>query len=330
MIRGPQSYSPEWFALRKYDAERKERPVVIGASEAAVVCGQSQFKQPLRLYYEKKGILEPEAQSDAARRGVNIEPIILDEYEHVTKVKIDRDIPMLFPDNPELWYVAATPDAISQKTSRHPLDAKCSTYQREWGEEGTDEMPVEYIMQGQMQLFVCGADLCEFPVMFPSRYGWDFRVFEVRRHNELIQHILKAQQEFVERLINDDPPDAHWEMAEDSRRVFESAYRDVDLVAKNLSDAAVAWWSDYQRLGLQIKSLEDERKRSLAHFVEELGGASIGLLPRGEKEVSVSKVAESVYIQADVDKIQAKVGQVKLKGYITYRERKRTIKELET
>lgn len=65
----------DWHKLRKDK---------ITATDASVIMGVSQWKTPLQLWNHKTGDLPPEEPSEAAKRGLRLEPIVRDLYSQKT------------------------------------------------------------------------------------------------------------------------------------------------------------------------------------------------------------------------------------------------------
>lgn len=218
-IVGPMPQSPAWHAMRRYDPSRTERPVVIGASEAAAACGRSPYSSPLELYLTKRGEYELEHSDETAEAmemGLHLEPLILDRYTKRTGHQIERSLPMFFAAL-QPW-MAATPDAmvLGDGAWSRSVDAKATSGRRydrtgddisAFGAEGTDQIPIDYLLQGQQQCHVMGVELVDFPVLFDAR---TLRIYTVRRDAELISEMIAAERELCERIINADPPEPTW------------------------------------------------------------------------------------------------------------------------
>lgn len=83
----------------------------IGASESAAACGLSEWMSPLELWHRKRQHLPPIPDNRAMRLGRKLEPIIADEFELETGLKISHRSPGLYRHD-VLNYILATPDGI--------------------------------------------------------------------------------------------------------------------------------------------------------------------------------------------------------------------------
>lgn len=203
--------------MRRYDPLRVDRPVVIGASEAAAAMGLSKYQSPLELYLVKRGEYEPEVSREQRERmefGSFLEPLILERYQNrVRPGGFTTRYPMLFSKTHQ--FCAATPDAIatSDKGTRWAVDAKCTNHrmydpsgedETAFGEDGSDQVPIDYLIQAQQQCFVLGVDRVDFPVLFDAT---TLRIYTVWRDDSLIESMLAAEAELCRRIVAGDPPE---------------------------------------------------------------------------------------------------------------------------
>ena len=203
--------------MRRFDPNRKDRPVVIGASEAAAAMGLSKYQSPLELYLVKRGEYEPEVSREQRERmefGSFLEPLILDRYrKRVRPEGFETGLPMLFSSAHP--FCAATPDAVatSDKCARWAVDAKCTNHrmydpsgedETAFGEDGSDQVPVDYLIQAQQQCHVLGVDRVDFPVLFDAT---TMRIYRVWRDDALIESMLAAESELCRRIVAGDPPE---------------------------------------------------------------------------------------------------------------------------
>lgn len=217
-ISGPLPKTSEWEALRLYVPGR-ERPVVFGASEAAAACGLSKYDQPLSLYMQKRSEHVKEFSDEQRERmafGLALEPVILGQYAARRECEVVTGQPMFLST---LWpFMGATPDAIAfdakapsnwwvvecKNTSTHMVDPTGEDASK-FGVDGTDQVPIEYVMQAQQQMAVLGCDLVEFPVLVG---GNSLRIYTVRRDEGLIDLIVKSERDLADQIVMGLPPDA--------------------------------------------------------------------------------------------------------------------------
>lgn len=292
-IVGPATQSPEWYALRKFDPSRTERPVVFGASEAAAACGRSKYSSALELYMRKRGEIDDIEINEAMAMGNRLEPVILDMYEERVGHKVVRKLPMFF--SRDFPFMAATPDAMEYYTHpalpmfQHPIkweefdftasiDSKATTERRfdatgedvdSFGIDGTDQVPIEYLLQGQQQCAVMGVSRVDFPVLFDGR---KLRIYSVARDEDLIAEIVSAEKELAERIINSDPPEPDFQHSGTLKLLQKMHGCEVGKVISWPEELASKWES-LTAIKDQIKSLESAKDALSAELFHAMGDA---------------------------------------------------------
>lgn len=290
-IIGPTSYSEEWYACRILDRDRKI-PVYFGASEAAALCGISKYQSTYELYLHKVGLLvdtdeEDGPDSDHKQWGHAFEGVNLLEYARRNKVTIAPNQPMLI--HPEYQYLSATPDAMAWRESMAewwPVDAKCTNWLRlakEFGEEWSDDVPVDILMQAQQQMLVTGTKVQHTPVIVPGR-TLKQKVFVIHRNEKLCNGIIEAGRDMARRVLDGDPPDPDFAMpgmADVMKRVFKLNPDEICWMGEEVND----WWRTYQSLGTQMEAFKKEREELKARILHRMGDAAVGRFPDGDVEL---------------------------------------------
>jgi len=249
----------EWLALRK---------ATIGSSEAAAAIGVSAYQTPLELYYRKLGMLPEQAETLAMRLGTLMEPVLAALYEAETgEAVVWRQRWVLSEERP--WMSATIDGAVHDPDGPTKLVEFKTANMRmrgEWGDTGTDEIPLAYLVQVQHQMIVTGLDQADVAVLIGNE---DFRIYNIGRHERLCEQILKAESEFAACLRERRPPP---ERPDDGRTLARLAPRieaEIDLAG---NAEAVAWAAEYRALGPRIKEMQDAKEelkhrliRSMAH-----------------------------------------------------------------
>ncbi|WKB52986.1 YqaJ viral recombinase family protein [Eleftheria terrae] len=201
--------------------QTNDRTKFLGGSDAAAVLGLSPWKTPLQLWQDKVMPAMPEnADPDRMRvlnRGKRMEPYVCDLLAEEKRLRIvgrnnryvDREYPFLACEIDAEAFEDDGPVNIEIKTVS-PFKAA------EWGEIGTDAIPVHYTAQAMHGLMITGRASCVFGVLIG---GDDFRVYRVERDDETIA-ALRAREvafwrEHVEAMV---PPPAT--DASDIERLF--------------------------------------------------------------------------------------------------------------
>lgn len=175
----------------------KDRRTALTGTDAAQVLSLATFPGagPMKVWLEKTGQGAEEAENDPMRWGRRFERPILEEFA-------DRaGAPIRFADPYQLVRVkgrelfGATLDAVREDTGA-PVDAKNIGFMNaQWGEAGTDEVPMYYALQLMMQMAAVGAEESHLAVLF-NRY--DFRTYTVRRDPALEKAVLEKLEAWWE------------------------------------------------------------------------------------------------------------------------------------
>lgn len=290
-IAGPLPKTSEWESLRLYVPGR-ERPVVFGASEAAAACGLSKYDQPLSLYLQKRSEIVKEFSDEQRERmsfGLALEPAILGQYAARRDCEVVTGQPMFLSTR---WqFMGATPDAIAfnplapekwwvvecKNTSTHMVDPTGED-ESKFGVDGTDQVPIEYVMQAQQQMAVLGCDLVEFPVLVG---GNSLRIYTVRRDETLIDLIVKSERDLADQIVMGLPPEAipdHGSTLNIFRRTACESGKTIILPAE-LEDA----WSDLEASRTAKEEADRLHDSATAKLMQAVGDAEFAIL--GDKRL---------------------------------------------
>ena len=263
---GPASLSPEWFAMRSK---------VIGSSEAAKAIGMSEYGTPLHVYKEKVGEIEPFQGNESTRRGRRYEPLIAEDWQEVTGRTL-RLYPCPMFLHPEYKGIAATPDG--EVDDDEGLEIKSTTFRmkKNLGDEGTDDIPTDWLIQGQQQMAVMGWKVVNFCVLVEL----EPTMYRVERNDTLIQLMIDAELELLERIRDRRPPEPNWEHSSTPRLIRE-IHSTINDTRIELNDQEIASWEKYERIGRMIKKLDTKRDECKARVLHGIGDHFAGLLGDG-------------------------------------------------
>ena len=314
---GPTAYTKDWWLMRDN---------CFGASEAAAVCGVSRYSQPLDVYankLKKDKVRDQSKDKEHFKRGRRFEGTILDWYHEILGGTMMTP-PMLI--HPEFDFMCATPDALwSDRTPEEigimeghgnewswdlsyiPVDAKTtqkhSSQPSEFGEEGTDDIQQEYIMQAQQQMAVTDAKRCDLPVLFQN---YELKVYTVRRNDDLIKMILDGEREMMDRLMDNNPPEPDWTHPKTYDIIRE--IHNVSDETVELCDHVTDTWNDIEYMQDQVREINKSIKSEKARVLHDMGDAGMGILKDGRLLVR-KKIKRDAY-------------EVKASEYVTLRCKK--------
>ena len=191
--------------MSEFDMER--RRTVVGASEVALLFGLPSFgnRTLSDLWFEKKyGVERADNGNASTKLGLQLEAAVLAAAEDRLGVQIvDRQLWLTKDANAATLdgRVAGGGPLVEAKTSGIVGPSKVS----EWGDELTDEVPDNYLVQVQAQLLVSGAELAYLAALIGGR---GFGLFQIVPQPELQTAIATKSSEFIASLAADCAPGA--------------------------------------------------------------------------------------------------------------------------
>lgn len=162
----PVSYrSDEWHEIRRQG---------VAASEIAAVLGLSPWTSRFDLWWAKRTGEDSQPDNPDMRRGRRLESLVLEDFGIAhPEFTVTPGLTLRSAERP--WQYA-TPDSIAYDGGggTDPLavvEAKTAGSRAEWGEPGTDQIPVHYRTQVQWQMDVLGVTTAYVPVWFGTTYA---------------------------------------------------------------------------------------------------------------------------------------------------------------
>ncbi len=290
---GPDSHTPEWHEVHRTHITATDIPAILGRSE---------YKTAFDVFAEKTGLVAPFEGNEHTRRGTRYEPVILADYAEATGCTVETPMPLYF--HPTATWLAATPDARAKFGSVmvdgphdcHGVEAKLTmsrTRSHELGEEGTDEIPDDWLLQTQTQMSVMGWMRVDLAVLLYGR----LKIYPVARNPELIAIIESAAREMHERIQADDPPELDWEHPQ-TPSLVKSLYGLKEGTSVELPEECEKFYTAYKDLGKKIKETKANREAVKARLLHAMGDNEIGVLPGIATELVRSTVKRKEYTVA--------------------------------
>lgn len=190
--------SPEWHQARAGK---------MSGSRIAAACGISPHESPYSLWQRMAGYIGEPEQTEAMYWGTVIEPAIIDRFarEH-PELRVHRK-PGTWLNNDRPWQLA-NPDALISPGPRRRItevfEAKTARYDDDWGERGTDQIPIHYLAQVYWYLDTLGVRFCRIGALFT---GSDYREYLVEYDAGAAADLRAIALPFLESLTADEPPD---------------------------------------------------------------------------------------------------------------------------
>ena len=296
-IIGPHQRTPEWYALRRNADDPR-----FGATDAAVLLGESRYKTPRHLYEE---FIEPPPpmDNDAMRLGRHLEPAVQSLYAEVEQAAVINDIPVaihptlpVFASVDSLWEPVKYPGSVfsweeycdefpGPEDGMNILEIKTSfspAIADQLGEDGTDWVPTEWLCQVQQQMGVLGLPRAVIAVLLFGK----LRTFAVDANPDIIAGIERAAVEMRERVLRREPPELDWKH-ETTPDLVRALRHDIVGGTWQADGEAVELWALQRDLAAEISTLEKERALVKAKFEQRMieHEAATALLPNGKQVV---------------------------------------------
>ena len=251
----------------------QDRTKYIGGSDIGAILGLSKFRTPLEVWMEKTGKEARQLDSLPLRFGSFAEEFVASEYSRVTRYELLHD---------ESIYIHPTHPMMSAHVDRFILGnglnkpatrlLECKTAnpfaRGEWGEPGTDQVPMSYLCQCIWYMAITGIAQCDLAVLFGNS---DFRIYEVARDLELEALVIeKALHFWNEYVLKDIAPPAQTEgdyqalfKKSDPSKTIEANPKTVELIRQ------------LQSLGKQSGDMDERITQLKQHIMNEMKEAEV-------------------------------------------------------
>lgn len=188
----------------------------LGGSTIAAALGVSRWKSPLDAYLEVRHEAPEVESSEDIDRGVFLEPSLLQWAKKKTGIEwVKPEMPIVSPLNQ--WFTFS-PDGLSPD-GREVLEIKAPhpRTRDDWGDEGSADVPIEYLLQGAWGVAITGAAGCHFAALIDGK----LKLFRYVRDLDLELKLLSRASAFItEHVIPGKPPAPTYLDEENVRRIY--------------------------------------------------------------------------------------------------------------
>ena len=180
----------------------KWRSKGLGGSDAACICGISKYKSPVELWMEKTGQIKPKESGEAAYWGTILEPIVRKEFSLRSNLKVKIIKSMLQHSKYDFMLANLDGVVIDPECGECIFEAKTASIFKsdQWDD---DNIPQEYMLQIQHYMAVTGYNKTYIAVLIG---GNQFKYKVVERDDELINMLIKLEEDFWEHVVTNTPP----------------------------------------------------------------------------------------------------------------------------
>jgi putative phage-type endonuclease len=256
----------------------------ISGTEVAALFRMSPYLTKMGLYARKKGLVPEPEQTPRMRLGKMLEPVVVKLFEEETGKHVEWFDKLI--EHPKEPLIIGTPDGgVNEIAGKYEgvewrtdleagFEAKTAGLDRafEWGDEGTDSIPQQYLFQTQHYMMLTGLKEWHLAALIG---GNDFRRFHLKADEELqammLQEIRKFWHDHIER---DQAPeiDASEESKQYLLRLYPSPTEGVREATEGENDIIVGLLQTQK----ELRFLE-ERKQLLRHQLQQSIGFAKGI-----------------------------------------------------
>ena len=265
----------------------RERTKYLGGSDIGAILGFSKYRTALDVWLEKTGRIVSNVDNLPIRFGTFAESFVASEYATQTGYcLVHSEAGIVHPKHPfmvghiDRFVFDSAKDASDIDgqlihsdgacAASHLLECKTASpfNQSDWGEFGTDEVPMSYLVQCLWYLAITNLERCDVAVLFGNS---DFRIYEVYRDKELEDLIMSKAAAFWHYYVQaDTPPPAQCES--DYQYLFK---KEVPGKVIEADPSVCELTQKLQLLNSEIKSKELEISQIKQTIMGQMGEAEM-------------------------------------------------------
>jgi putative phage-type endonuclease len=279
-----------------------ERRKGIGASEIAAVLGLApeSYGSAFALFTAKQSGFDWDEDNDSKLWGRFVEPYVSDvfarNYPSLSLLggglyqSVERPWQLATFDrlafDVDEWGIRS--DELTEVEERYalsravPVQIKSSATEEGWGEPGTGQIPVHYRAQCLQEMDVADAHAVWVPVLFPPHKVVTYVILRTQDVEEDIQLLREAGEEFIMRLMNDDPPPIDWTSA------TAAALRTLHPVKPSTTAEIPKFLAKRYRRAQLAKSVSKQRLKQVENEIRgRIGGADRAVVKVAGRDMTV-------------------------------------------
>jgi len=256
--------------------QRQKRPAYLGSSDLAVILRVSPYKATAGdIYWSKKAPAGEPEHPDFMAVGNYLEDALLQYFRDETGNKIVRNQFRVAFTGRGKGVFAANCDAIVQDKPEI-VEAKYANAEnaKEYGEQGSDQVPVHVVVQVHHQMYCTGAERA-WVVTGLAGFAFTMRIYCVHRSESLIKTIVGKGMDWWEKHVvagvppegAETPPIDFLSHIERKPGSVIDLTADVQVVAEEFEkakDLEKEW--DNKATGLRTKLLQSLGKAEVGRF----------------------------------------------------------------
>jgi putative phage-type endonuclease len=246
----------------------------IGGSDVAAILGKSTFfKTAVDVWREKLGEVNYEEMSPCDPKtasrcwGKILEEPIIKEYEKEKRIDVIRGKEYGQIVHPEYPWLIANIDGIAKTKERGDVLLEVKNWDHDmyekWGEEGSDQIPLDYTFQVQHYLNVTGLNEADVAI----RLKGVLKFFHIKKSQELIDGFHQALKNFwFNNVLKNIAPKP--QNLPDVSKLYPHSVK----IKKEATDEIVSLVSKARLLRIEISNKEKELKDDKLKIASCMGG----------------------------------------------------------
>jgi putative phage-type endonuclease len=251
----------------------QDRTKYIGGSDIGAILGLSKFRSALAVWMEKTGKEVKALDSLPLRFGSFAEEFVASEYTRHTGVDLIHDESIYLHSQHSFMSAHIDRfvhgDGLSNAATRLLECKTANPFARgEWGEPGTDQVPMSYLCQCIWYMAITGIEQCDLAVLFGNS---DFRIYEITRDLELEALVIERALHFWnEYVLKDTPPPARTE--DDYQALFKKSDPSKTIEANSKTAELIR---QLQSLNTQSGDVDEQITQIKQHIMSEMKEAEV-------------------------------------------------------
>lgn len=245
------------------EQQRKERMKGIGGSDVAAIFGLSKYKTQFELFLEKRGELDSyQEETEQQYWGNCLEPVIISEFEKRNNLKTVQKNTII---HPIYDFMRANIDAFIPGADAILEVKNTGAYMaQEWGDSGTDDIPVQYLLQVAHYCCCLNVEKAYIAVLIG---GNEYRQYEYRRNFEIEKSVIDACSKFWHAVKNNIPPDPV--NLNDLKLKFPKTKESKKVAATDDARSAISQLNEVKQKIKSLSTTEKEYKFKIAKIFED-------------------------------------------------------------
>ena len=248
------------------DKQKELRKLGLGGSDLPIIFGLSTYKTPYVLFLEKLGLIESDWQETEQQYwGHRLEPVIRDHFalKHGVTIEVpDSNAPPL--QHPMFDFMLGNIDGYIVEWDAI-LEIKCSDkfMRGEWGEEGSDVIPMQYLVQ---VAHYCAVKNCNKAIIAVLIGGNEYREFTYLRDHTLEGQIMQAAINFWRAVQAQEAPET---VNIDDLKIKYSMVKEFTIVECNAEIAKhVSQLAEVKAKKKELDKIEEHYKFEIMKYME--------------------------------------------------------------